>query len=176
MKDVYDSLSNGLKEKFARIRFLVLDFDGTLTDNKVYVDQSGKETVMADRGDGLGLEYLRKHSDVGVFILSKETNPVTSARAKKLGIECRQDADDKESEFRMLLEDKVVSEDQVCFVGNDLNDIGCIKMAGLGIAVADAYQQVSAAADYITGRPGGSGAVREVCELIMYAKGVHPFP
>lgn len=176
MKKLFDKLSPALKKKFAGIKLLALDFDGTLTDNKVYTFSDGTETVMADRGDGYGLEILRKLTDVQVIILSKETNNVTAARAKKLNIPCIYGIENKIEIFRNEISDRKLTIEQVCFIGNDFNDIECIKEAGTGVAVADSFQQVLDVADYITTRNGGHGAVREVCELIMYAKGVHPYP
>lgn len=176
MKKLYETLDSAIQTKLKNIKLLVLDFDGTLTDNKVYVNQEGVESVKADRGDGLGLEFLRKHTDVEVVILSRETNPVTAARAKKLKIPCRHGIDDKLSNFLTEIKHYNLEPEKVCFIGNDLNDIECIKKAGLGVAVADSYPQALAVADYITTRRGGEGAVREVCELIMYSKEAHPFP
>ena len=111
-----------------------------------------------------------------IIILSKETNPVTSARAKKLNIPCKYGANDKLSSLKTELINYKVEIEEVCFVGNDLNDIDCIKEVNLGVAVSDSYPQVLKIADYVTIRKGGHGAVREICELIMYSKGVHPFP
>jgi len=175
MKDVYNSLIENLKEKFAKISLLILDFDGTLTNNKVYVSQDGKEYIRADRGDGLGLEYLKKYTKVKIIILSREKNPVTMARAKKLGIPCIHGLKDKSSIFKEEIKNYEVKSEEVCFVGNDINDLKCIKDAGLGVGVADAHFLILKEADYITIKKGGEGAVREVCELIMYAKKVHPF-
>jgi YrbI family 3-deoxy-D-manno-octulosonate 8-phosphate phosphatase len=172
----YDQMPESLRSSLADVRMLVLDFDGTLTDNHVYVHQDGTESVRADRGDGLGLELLRKHTDVSVQILSRETNPVTAARAKKLGIPCIHGLETKIGSLRQLAADVEVDLVNVCYVGNDLNDLECIEAVGVGIAVADAYPQVLRAAHHVTTNSGGNGAVREVCEWIMYAKNAHPYP
>ncbi len=176
MRNLFEKLPKNLRDKLAGMELLVLDFDGTLTDNKVFVSQEGKESVRADRGDGLGLELLRENTDVDVLILSKETNPVTVARAEKLKIKCSYGIKNKEENFKDEVSSRGILFKNTCFVGNDLNDIECIKMAGIGIVVNDAYEQVKEVADYITSRKGGDGAVREVCELIMYAKKSHPNP
>lgn len=175
MKNLYKKLNPELKKRLKKIRLLILDFDGSLTDNKVYVDQEGRESVRADRGDGFGLELLRKHTEVKAVILSKETNPVTAARARKLKIPCTHGIEDKLSNFLREIKHYQVNAEEVCFAGNDLNDIECLKKAGVGIAVADSYPQVLEIADYVTARKGGEGAVREICELILYAKNSHPF-
>lgn len=176
MKAIYDKLPEQLKKRFAKIDLLILDFDGTLTDNKVYTNAKGEETVMADRGDGLGLEFIRKYAKVDVIILSRETDKVTAARARKLKIECKHGLSSKVESFRQAIAHRHLTMQQVCYMGNDLNDIECMKEAGLAVAVADSYEQVLAVADYITKHNGGHGAVREICEIIMYAKKVHPFP
>ena len=176
MKKLFEKLSPDLKQRFGKVKLLVLDFDGTLTDNKVYTDQNQKETVMADRGDGLGLEMVRKHGGVDAIILSTETNPVTAARAKKLNIPCVHGLDSKIEVFKAEAKKRGLSKEEICFVGNDVNDIECMGHAGIAVAIEDSYAQTLAVADYVTQRKGGHGAVREVCELILYAKNTHPFP
>jgi len=170
MKNIFNTLTPILKKKFAECKLLVLDFDGVLTDNKVYVNQGGMETVSCDRSDSLGLELLRKHTNIGIFIISKEKNPVVAARAKKLKIKYISGADNKIIVLKKEIKLKKLSPKQVCFVGNDLNDVECFRMVGLGIAVNDSHPLVASIADYKTAKKGGDGAVREVCELILYSK------
>lgn len=176
MKDLYRTLSPKIQKKLKEIKLLALDFDGTLTNNKVYVNQEGTESIRADRGDGLGLEFLQKHTNIQVVILSKETNPVTAARAKKLKIPCTHGINDKITNLRKEINERKVTSETTCFIGNDLNDIECIRETGIGVAVKDSYPQVLKVADYITTKKGGEGAVREICELLMYAKNTHPHP
>jgi YrbI family 3-deoxy-D-manno-octulosonate 8-phosphate phosphatase len=176
MKQLYNKLPTILKKKLQNIKLLILDFDGTLTDNRVITDQTGKESVICNRSDGLGLEILRKQTNVKVIILSKETNSVIAARAKKLKIPCTHGIGNKIKNFNLEVKKHKVKPSEICFVGNDLNDIECIQAAGIGVAVSDAFPQVLKAADYITNCPGGDGAVREICEFIMYAKNKHPYP
>ena len=176
MKKIYDKLPQKLKKEFSKIKFLVMDFDGVFTDNKVYTDQKGRETVMSDRGDGLILDLFREHSDVRLLILTKEPNPVNLARAKKLKIPCVNRVDNKNEYFKKEISKRKLSNKEVCFMGNDLNDIGCIKEAGIGVAVVDSYPQALKVSDYITKHKGGHGAIREICEFIMYAKKMHPYP
>jgi len=170
MKNIFNNLTPVLKKKFAECKLLVLDFDGVLTDNKVYINQDGKEMVRCDRGDGLGLELLRKHTDVDVSIISKEKNPVVVTRAKKLKIKCINGVDDKITILKKEVKLKKLPPKQVCFVGNDLNDAKCIKWVGLGIAVNDAHPKIISIADYQTTKNGGDGAAREVCELLLLSK------
>jgi len=166
MKDKYYEL----KKRFSKIKLLLLDFDGTLTDNKVYTSQEGKEMVRCDRGDGLGLEMLRKKTDVKVVIVSKEKNPVVNARAKKLQIPVTQGSEDKIIDFNKEIQKRNLKNEEVCFIGNDINDIECIQNAGIGVAVADSYLEILKIADYITSKKGGNGAVREICDLIINSK------
>lgn len=149
-----------------RIKLLVLDFDGVMTDNKVYVDENGKETVCCSRQDGLGIENL-KNSGVKILVISKEKNRVVSARCKKLRIKSIQGVEDKSKILKQLLKDLNIPPRQVCYLGNDITDIECVKLAGLGCAVRDSHPALLEVADYITINKGGNGAVREICDLIL---------
>ena len=148
---------------------VVLDFDGVLTDNRVWVTESGEEAVACHRGDGLGLAMLRKVG-VEVVVLSTERNPVVAARCKKLNLSCWQGIDDKRSELLRLTEEYGVNLDEVVYIGNDVNDLECMCMVGCGIAVADAHPSVRDAADLILSHRGGHGAVREFCDLIWNSR------
>jgi YrbI family 3-deoxy-D-manno-octulosonate 8-phosphate phosphatase len=119
---------------------------------------------------------LRSSSEVTVLILSREINPVTTARAKKLKIESITGLTSKIESLHSFAAQQDVSLSHTCYIGNDLNDIECMQAIGVSVAVADAYVQVRKIADYVTRRTGGNGAVREVCELILYAQGSHPHP
>jgi YrbI family 3-deoxy-D-manno-octulosonate 8-phosphate phosphatase len=156
-------------KKFKKIKLLVLDFDGVMTDNRVLVSEDGKEFVFCYRGDGLGIEMLRKKG-IEVIVISKEKNPVVQARCNKLKIECWQGIDDKETIFLREIKKRGLNLEDVCFIGNDITDLGCIKKAGLGIAVADSEEPLLDIADYVTKRKGGKGAVREICNLILKSK------
>ena len=154
------------RELPAKIELLVLDFDGTLTDDRVWVDADGGETVAAHRGDGWGISQLKERG-VPIHILSTETHPVVAARARKLGVPVTQGAMDKGSILRELLTNMGVAGEHVVYVGNDVNDIPCFPLVGLAAAVADAHPDVKREADIILTKPGGRGAVREMCELIQ---------
>ena len=151
-----------------KVQLLVLDFDGVVTDNRVWTDERGREMVAALRSDSLRLGDLRQ-AGVALVILSSETNPVVAARAKKMGAEAIHGVGihDKGLVLRELLEARSIDSSQVVYVGNDVNDLPCFAIAGWAVAVADAYPEVLRAADYVTTNPGGSGAVREVCDLIL---------
>jgi len=148
------------------VSLLVLDFDGVLTDDRVYVNQHGEETVAAHRGDGMGISQLKKIG-IEVIILPKEKNPVVKARADKLGIPAYQGIDEKGKELQSLMADKGVSSEQVVYLGNDINDLPCFPLVGLAAAVADAHPKVIERAQLVLSKKGGYGAVRELCDLLV---------
>ncbi|MBN1306148.1 MAG: acylneuraminate cytidylyltransferase [Anaerolineales bacterium] len=148
------------------IKMLVMDFDGVLTDNRVWVNQEGVEYVAANRSDSYGLSLLCK-AGVDAIVISKETDPVVAARCRKMKVPYLQSIDDKESALKELLAEKGIPAEKVVFVGNDINDIPGFKAAGWSVAVADAQPEVIRQADYVLSSSGGRGAVREVCDLIL---------
>jgi len=152
------------------IALLVLDFDGVLTDNRVLVDETGREAVWCHRGDGWGIARLRE-AGLTVVVLSTETNPVVSARCRKLGIRAIQGQADKEAALVALAAELELNPAQVAYVGNDVNDLTCLAWAGLPLAVADAEASVRAVARRVTTRRGGYGAVREVADWLLAARG-----
>lgn len=148
------------------IRLLVLDFDGVLTDNRVWVDQNGREQVACYRSDGTGLSRL-KEQGIELFVLSKERNPVVGARCRKLDLPYHQGIDHKAPLLKKMVEERNLTWNQVVYVGNDVNDLECMGLAGCGVAVADAHPTVKAQANLILKRLGGRGAVRELCDRII---------
>jgi len=160
---------NGLSQKIKNAEVMILDFDGVMTDNRVLVLENGQEGVFCHRGDGLGIEMLNK-TGFETFVISREINPVVSVRCRKLGIECWQGIDKKEDILKRETEKRGFSPDQVIYIGNDLNDLECLKIAGLKVAVADSEKTVLEIADYVTKKKGGLGAVREICDLILKHK------
>lgn len=154
-----------LKECICRIRLVAFDFDGVLTDNMVYVHEDGTETVRCYRGDGIGLGKLERLG-IETVIISSELTTVVSIRCRKLGVRCVQSAGDKLDALRTLAEEQLgLSMEQVAFVGNDLNDLTCLKSVGLPIIVQDAHSDVISYAKYRTRSQGGHGAVREICDM-----------
>lgn len=149
-----------------RVQAVVFDFDGVLTDNRVHVDQNGVESVSCSRGDGMGISLLRQ-AGVQVFVISKERNPVVEARCSKLQIEFLQAIDDKRPALEALLGERGLSREGTIFVGNDVNDVECMRWAACGVAVADAHPSALEAADLVLERPGGHGAARELADAIL---------
>ncbi|MEE8357433.1 MAG: N-acylneuraminate cytidylyltransferase [Anaerolineales bacterium] len=148
------------------VSLLILDFDGVLTDDRVYVNQHGEETVAAHRGDGMGIAQVKK-AGIEVVILSKEKNPVVKARADKLGIPVFQGIDEKGPELISILADRGISSDSVVYLGNDINDLPCFPLVGLAAAVADSHPLVIEKAQLVLSKKGGHGAVRELCDLLL---------
>jgi N-acylneuraminate cytidylyltransferase len=151
-----------------KVELIVSDFDGVITDNRVWTDETGRETVVASRSDSMRVRDLRERG-IQVMILSSEPNPVVAARAEKMGVESVQGIDirGKGEALKKLLAEKRIDPAHVVYIGNDLNDLPCFTIAGWAVAVADAYPEVLAAADHVLSRPGGHGAVRELCELVL---------
>jgi YrbI family 3-deoxy-D-manno-octulosonate 8-phosphate phosphatase len=148
------------------VRLLVTDFDGVHTDDRVHVDQDGRESVSCSRADGMGVARLRA-AGIPTLILSKERNSVVTARARKLGCEVLQGIDDKAGALREWLKTADIPARNTIFVGNDVNDLEVIPIVGYSCAPADANPAVAGAVDYVTTAPGGCGSVREICELII---------
>jgi N-acylneuraminate cytidylyltransferase len=153
----------------AAVRLLVLDFDGVMTDNRVLVAQDGTEAVWCHRGDGWGIARLKERG-VTIIVISTEANPVVEARCRKLRIDFVQACDDKLSELKRLSDRLGLDRDQIAYVGNDVNDRECLGWVGLPIVVADAMPEVHGLARLVTSRPGGYGAVREVCDWLIAAR------
>ncbi len=146
--------------------YVVFDFDGVFTNNKVYLDQNGKETVVCDRRDGLGLEMMRR-ANVPMMILSKERNPVVAARGEKLKINVEAGCDDKAAFLKTFLEGKDIDPATVVYMGNDLNDVEAMGFVGYSAAPGDAHPAAKSAADVVFPETGGNGAVRALCQLIL---------
>jgi len=154
------------RSKPEKVQLLILDFDGVLTDNRVWVDQDGREMVAANRSDSLWLNILREKG-IQVYVISKETNPVVAARCRKMNIPYIQGEDDKESALKKLFVDGGFNPAHAVYCGNDENDLPCFPHVGWAVAVADASPNVLRQADFVLSRPGGHAAVRELCELIL---------
>ncbi|GAA2249873.1 N-acylneuraminate cytidylyltransferase [Streptomyces amakusaensis] len=150
----------------ADVDAVVLDFDGTQTDDRVLIDADGRETVAVHRGDGLGIARLRE-AGLALLILSSERNPVVAARARKLGIPVLHGIDRKDLALAEWCEERGIPPERVLYLGNDVNDLPCFSLAGWPVAVADAHGPVRAAARAVTATRGGEGAVREIAGWLL---------
>lgn len=148
------------------IRAIAFDFDGVFTDDRVLVSQTGDESVFCSRSDGLGINMLHE-AEVRMIVISKETNPVVSARAKKLSLEVVQGCDNKLPALKSWLERVSLTGHQCAYMGNDINDLECMQFVGLSVAPQDAHPRVLQIAKIVTARGGGRGAIREFADLIL---------
>jgi YrbI family 3-deoxy-D-manno-octulosonate 8-phosphate phosphatase len=146
---------------------LVMDFDGVLTDNRVWVDEDGHERIAANRSDSMGLHLLREKTRVEAMVISMETNPVVAARCKKLRLPVFQSINEKAAVLKAVMEEKGLTPAQVIYMGNDVNDLECFPLVGCAVAPVDAQPEVLRRADLVLSTRGGHGAVRELCDLIL---------
>ena len=158
-----------LEPLLAAVRLAVFDFDGVFTDNRVWTNERGEESVVCSRSDGLG---LRRLDEVGVayVIVSTEANPVVGVRARKLGAEAVQGVDDKLAALREHADARGVELEQVAYVGNDVNDADCLRSVGLPVVPVDAWPEVVPLARWVLSRGGGDGCVREFCDGVWKAQ------
>jgi N-acylneuraminate cytidylyltransferase len=149
-----------------KVDLLVLDFDGVITDNRVWTAQDGTESVASNRSDSEGLSRLRK-AGVEAVVISKEVNPVVAARCQKLKLPFVQGIQEKGPALTQMLKERGVDPAHAVYLGNDTNDLVCFPLVGWAVAVADAHPEVRQAADFVLSMSGGHGAVRELCDMIL---------
>jgi len=162
----------GIPPRAARVRLAVFDVDGVLTDGGLLLGPEGEEYKVFHAHDGLGIVMLRE-CGLKVAVISSRSAPVVAERMAALGVEhVVQGRDDKRTALVELAERLGVPAADIAYVGDDLVDLPAMAVAGLPIAVADAHPMVRACAQWITQKPGGRGAVREVCEMLLEAQGL----
>ncbi|WP_407939102.1 3-deoxy-manno-octulosonate-8-phosphatase KdsC [Methylobacter luteus] len=158
-------------EKAKKLKLLILDVDGVLTDGKLFFDNDGNEYKAFHSRDGHGIKLLRQ-TGVEVAVISGRKSSSVALRMKNLGIEyVYQGHENKIAAFNEIIGKLRITPDQAAHVGDDLLDLPIMTRVGLAIAVDDANFAVKQRADWCTTLPGGHGAVREVCDLIMQAQG-----
>lgn len=151
------------------VRIVVTDFDGVLTDNRLHVDQDGKESVVCNRGDGWGVNMLAE-AGVPVLCVSTERNSVVACRCAKMRIECHHGVADKVRRVNRCLAARGLTWAQCAYIGNDTNDLGCLQRAGLGVVPSDAAPEARRVAGCVATRRGGEGVLREVASRILNAR------
>lgn len=160
------------EQRAARVRLMVLDVDGVLTDGRLYYGPQGEAMKVFDVRDGHGIKMLMKNG-VDVALLSARNSDIVTARARELGIaSVLQGRSDKAIAFTSLLADAGVAREDSGFIGDDLPDLPAMRAAGFAVTVADGCDAAQAAAHWITPVPGGRGAVRSLAEFILRAKGI----
>ena len=156
-----------LKEKMSKIKMIILDVDGTMTDGRVYYSKNGEELKRFSIRDGMGIELLRK-GEIGVGIITSENSPIVTARAAKLKIEpVLLGSRNKKKDLLELSEKIGIDIDNIAFVGDDINDLQALETAGFSACPADSAESVRNIADFVSSRNGGDGAVREIAEKIL---------
>lgn len=148
------------------IKLVAYDFDGVMTDNRVLVAQDGKESVVCNRGDGLGINMI-KSIPILQIILSTETNKVVQQRAKKLGISAIHGSINKKNSLSSYCLEKKINLSEVLYVGNDLNDLEVMQEVGFPVCPADAHEKIRRLSNHVTKARGGEGVIRELAEWLM---------
>ena len=160
-----------LSGRIKKIRLVIFDVDGVLTDGRIVYDSSGKDLKFFDVTDGLGITLLSR-AGIDTVIMTAKASRVIRHRAKSVGIKAvYQDCSDKLETFGEVQARFKVKPEEVCFIGDDLVDLPVLKRAGLAVSVPNAVDEVRAVAHYVTGKSGGRGAVREVCDMILKTQG-----
>ena len=164
-------MPKNIKQLFKSVKLLILDVDGVLTKGEIIFDSDGRELKVFNVKDGLGVTLLSKLG-IKTILLSARNSPVLKKRASDMRVaEVLGGILPKEKVIGKIKNKYNVKIGEICFVGDDLIDLGLVKIAGVGVAVADAHLALKRSADYITKKKGGQGAVREVIDLIISAKG-----
>lgn len=159
-----------LAERAGRVRLLVMDVDGVLTDGGMYYGEHGEELKKFNTRDGQGIALLHE-AGLETAILTRENTPIVTRRGAKLRIgEVRIGVLDKLAALQEMLEQRSLTLEQVAYIGDDINDVEVLRRVGLAVVVQDAMRQARAVAHHITRAKGGAGAVRELCELILEAR------
>ena len=158
-------------QKAALIRLAVFDIDGVMTSGELTFDNEGKEYKSFNVQDGFGLVMLRE-AGLKVAVISARSSPIVTNRMTELGVPyILQGCRNKQEGLDGLLRELDMGKEQAAFTGDDIIDLPAMAAAGLGIAVADAHPRVRARADWTSSQPGGRGAVREICELLLESQG-----
>ncbi len=162
-----ENISEDILARAAKVKLLLMDCDGVLTDGKIYFNERGEETKAFNVKDGQGIVSLHS-AGIMTGIISGRVFRALEVRAEELGIKfLRMGCTDKVEEFENILADAGVSPEETAYIGDDIPDIALLKKAGFAVAVADAAKEVFEAAHYVTVNNGGSGAVREIADLIL---------
>ena len=159
-----------LRHRFAQIKMVIMDVDGVLTDGAMYYTEKGDEFKRFHTRDGLGIRLLHEAA-IQTALVTGEQTPIIERRAAKLRIaEVHQGVQNKLATVESILQRHGLRPEEVCYIADDVVDLAALRCVGLAIAVADAVPAVLQAAHYITQRRGGDGAVREVCDLILWTR------
>ncbi|MCE5212826.1 MAG: HAD-IIIA family hydrolase [Deltaproteobacteria bacterium] len=163
-----------MKEKLKKVKLLILDVDGVMTDGRIIMDDEGREIKNFHVRDGHGIKVLQRYG-IEVALLTGRLSQVVKQRAKDLDIkEVYQKVYNKREVFEKILKKHKLSAEETAYMGDDIIDIPVLKSVGFSAAVADAVEVVKKSVDYVAKNKGGQGAVREICEMILQAQGKWP--
>ncbi len=166
----FSRVSKTILAKARRIRYLLLDVDGVMTDGMIYLDQEGRETKAFNIYDGSGVHRIRK-AGVQVGIITGRYSTIVDYRAKELGItEVHQRVLDKVKVYDQILVKYGLKDEEMAYMGDDVIDIPVLERVGLSVAVPNAHPEVRGRVDWITRSPGGRGAVRELTDLLLFSR------
>ena len=155
------------------VRILILDVDGVLTTGAMFYDDVGHEWKQFHTHDGMGIALLQRHN-IPVAFVTQEKTSIVERRAAKLNVtEVHQGVADKLAVVEELLERHNVAWSEACYIGDDVNDLSVMRKAGVAVSVPNAHRSAQALAHYVTQKPGGEGAVREACDLILTSQGLN---
>lgn len=159
-----------MQERLEKIKLLLMDVDGVLTDGRIIIDANGVESKFFNVKDGHGIKMLQR-AGVQIGIISGRESRIVLSRADELGITCvYQKAHDKLIPYREILEKTGFKDHEVAYIGDDVIDIPLLRRVGFAAAPADAVDEVKGCVDYISKKPGGWGAVRDICDLMLKSK------
>lgn len=160
-----------MQSRLTPIRLLLLDVDGVLSDGRIVYDAHGTEIKTFDVKDGHGIKMLQK-AGIEVGIISGRSSKVVNVRAKELGIEILyQGIADKDIPYAEIIRQRGLRDEEIAYIGDDVVDLPILRRVGFAVATADAVEDIRPYVHYVTNRFGGRGAVREVCDLILKARG-----
>lgn len=164
-------IDDSLKQKASKIKLLILDVDGVLTDGKLYIDHKGNETKSFHTQDGLGMRRLQNLTDIIIAVISGRHSLAVEHRLTELGVDHYYlGHENKITIFNQLIAQLNISKEEVAYVGDDLPDLDIMRIVQLSFAVENAVDEVKQKANLITKKSGGCGAVREVCDILIGAK------
>ena len=161
-----NSFPDALNRQLDKLKLVIVDFDGTMTDNKVIVDQDGREQVVCNRSDGWGVRLL-KNKGIEVVCLTSEQNSVVLRRCEKLEIKCYNGVLEKGMKISEICEKSGVLPEETAFIGNDINDIPALKLVGVPVVVQDAHRDAKMHSKIVLNRCGGDGVLQEFAELLV---------
>ncbi|MBL4908668.1 MAG: 3-deoxy-manno-octulosonate-8-phosphatase KdsC [Alteromonadaceae bacterium] len=170
MQTLYGEISVTLVDKFTRVKLLVCDIDGVFSDGRIYLGNDGEELKAFHTKDGFGIKALIA-SGVQVAVITGRKSTIVYNRMRALNVNhIIQGQEDKLPALKEIAHQQNIALENIAYIGDDIPDLACIKVVGLGVAVNDAHPSVVQQADYITQLNGGFGAVRELCDTIMQCK------